>query len=122
MTDASAVKLPVFQDERGTLVAAEFEQLPLTVRRMFVVTGTARGSTRGNHPVPCRELLILISGRVTVELGADEHSLAPGIVLDSPGEALSVPKGEFIRYHLADGQSTLAVLADEPHLPEACEQ
>ncbi len=113
------MEVPTFVDARGTLVVIEFDEVPFTVRRMFAVTGpehgATRGATRGNHRVNCSELIVLVSGSVTIRVGGDGDSLDPGIFLETPGAALKVPEGAFLQYDLPDAGSSIVVLAERPY-------
>lgn len=104
--------LPVFTDERGTLLPIELDDVGFDVRRVFIVTGTSPATTRGEHLTDCRELIVLVQGEVEVTtraLGVDRR-----IVLDRPGAVLEVAPETFIRYGLRDETSTILVLADQP--------
>ena len=104
--------LPVFTDERGTLLPIELDEVGFDVRRVFTVTGSSPGSTRGEHLTDCRELVVLVQGEVEVttrSLGVDRR-----VTLDRPGATLEVVPETFIRYRLRDDSSTILVLADQP--------
>jgi len=109
------MEVPMFVDARGTLVVIEFDEVPFTVRRMFAVTGPEHGATRGNHRVNCSQLIVLVSGSVTIRVGGDGDSLDPGIFLETPGAALKVPEGVFLQYDLPDAGSSIVVLAERPY-------
>ena len=114
MPEARRMSFPVFEDERGALLATEFADVPFAVRRVFTVGYSDRAIARGNHFVPCDQLLLLVSGRVTVHLGADDTSLNETFDLQQPGSAILVPMGLYIQYTLADSHSRVMVLASEP--------
>jgi hypothetical protein len=101
--------LPSFTDERGRLLPLEFGALPFVPVRLFVVTGPEGGARRGGHLVPCRELLVLLTGAVTVEYAGETTRLAEA------GRWLLLEPGERVDYDLAPGGSTIAVLADAPY-------
>lgn len=111
MTDMIAVA----SDDRGELVAVELGELPFPVQRVFVASGTARGSVRGDHVIPCPQLMVLICGRVEVELGQGPDSLAAPITLDAPGARLLLPEGQYIRYRLHGKESRVLVLAEDAY-------
>lgn len=98
----------VYDDERGRLLPIELDALPFVARRVFVVAGPPSGGGRGGHVVPCRELVVLVSGRA--ELRIDDRS----VVLDKPGASALLEPGETMAYDLAPGGSTIVVLADRP--------
>jgi hypothetical protein len=97
-----------YADERGTLIPIELDALPFVPRRVFTVVGPPEGSTRGGHEVDCRELLVLVNGRVEVRLDRRTE------VLERAGEVLLLEPGQLVSYDLAPGGSTILVLADEP--------
>jgi hypothetical protein len=101
-------------DDRGSLVPIEFSDVPFTVRRAFAVTGPPGGATRGNHIVPCMQLLCLVAGAVTVQVGHDDSPLSEPARLEHPGQSVLLTPGTFVRYTLADASSILLVLAEEP--------
>jgi len=101
--------VPVFDDDRGRLIPLDLDDLPFAPRRVFVVTGPLEGATRGGHPVPCRELVVLVSGAATVRCGGTTTLLA------APGEQLLLEPGGEMDYDLAPGGSTILVLADAPY-------
>ena len=112
---AERMAVPMFLDARGTLVTIEFDDVPFTVRRMFAVTGPEHGATRGNHRLNCAELIVLLSGSVTIRLGRDADSLDQKILLEMPGAALLVAEGAFLQYHLPDAGSSIVVLAERSY-------
>jgi len=116
MTRAPEIlRFAVADDERGSLIPIEFDDVPFTVRRTFVVTGPVGGAVRGNHTVPCAQLLCLVSGSATVQLGADASSLSDAALLDEPGQSVLLAAGSYVRYSLADASSVLLVLAEQPY-------
>jgi hypothetical protein len=109
------LRFPVAVDDRGSLIPIEFADVPFTVRRTFVVTGPSGGSERGNHTVPCAQLLCLVSGSAAVQLGADEATLSEPALLVEPGQSVLLAPGSYVRYTLADASSVLLVLAEQPY-------
>ena len=100
---------PVFDDDRGRLVPVDLADLPFVPRRVFVVTGPPEGATRGGHVVPCRELVVLVSGTATLRHDGATTTLA------AAGERLLLEPGGEMDYDLAPGGSTILVLADAPY-------
>ena len=97
---------PAYADERGVLLPVDLGELPFEARRVFVVTGPAEGARRGGHTVPCRELVVLVSGAATVR--HDDEV----VELTSPGDRVLLEPGSEMDYDLAPGGSTVLVLAD----------
>lgn len=113
MTEAVSVS----RDARGELVAVELDGLPFVPRRVFIASSPPEGATRGNHAIPCAQIMILVHGRVEVELGPDADHLSAPVVLDVPGAILVLPVGDFVRYHLDGPDSSVLVLAAESYKP-----
>ena len=112
MTDSSR-GVSKHVDARGTLLAVELTQTPFEVQRIFTVTAPGTTVHRGNHSIDYRELIVLVSGRVTVHVTPDEG--APSTtVIQTPGETLLVEPHAFIEYTLDGPSSTILVLADKP--------
>jgi len=88
-------KLKVFDDERGSLLPIEFNNLPFDPKRIFIVNKVPKGIVRGNHSHhKTKQLIICINGSVDVILhdGVDETSyhlnknetiLIPELIWDS---------------------------------------
>jgi hypothetical protein len=85
------------------------DRLAFTPVRAFVVSGPPEGATRGGHPVPCREQIVLVAGRVEMRYRGET------VVLAEPGATMLLEPGEPMEYDLAPGGSTILVLADEPY-------
>jgi hypothetical protein len=110
MTDTGHVE--VFRDDRGALLPVSLASAPFPVKRVFVVTDSVGQPVRGNHLVPCRQLLILVSGSVSVSVGEDDSSVVVSR-LDTVGETLFLEPGTFVRYTLSNEHSTVLVLAED---------
>jgi hypothetical protein len=104
----------VYTDERGTLVSAEFADLPFTVRRVFTVRGPRAGAVRGDHVVDGDQLLVLVSGMITLYNGADADNLGSGIELTEPGTRILLPGGSYVRYEMPDDAASILVLCERP--------
>lgn len=115
MPNARRLDIPTIRDDRGTIVISEFDDVPFPVRRMFTVTGVEPQAMRGNHVVPCDQLIILIGGQVTVKLGSSAETVDDGTSLNVVGSALLVKEGTYIQYFLADSKSSIVVLAAQPY-------
>lgn len=81
------LKLPTFNDPRGSLTVME-GALPFTVVRSYWIYG-ADGQTRGGHRHRhTQQALVAIAGTVTVFMNDGTHT--DHIRLDSPGDCLLV--------------------------------
>lgn len=111
MTDAILVS----RDERGELLAVELGELPFVARRVFVVSSPPEGSIRGDHAIPCAQVMILLHGRADVELGPDAEHLSAPVTLEEPGARLELPVDHYVRYRLHGPDSRVLVLAAESY-------
>lgn len=103
------LRFNVQSDARGALLPIEFDRVDFRPERAFVVTGVPVGTDRGNHIVPCEQLLVVVQGAAEVWL--DD---APPVSLASEGEAMRAAAGAFIRYRLSGPDAVLLVLAERP--------
>ena len=103
---------PVHTDARGTLLAVEGADVGFPVQRVFTVQGNAERLPRGGHEARCRELLVLVRGRVT----GCVRGQGGDVVFDlaTVGESFQVRPTDFIDYSL-DADSVLLVLCDQPY-------
>jgi hypothetical protein len=111
-----ADRFPAFEDERGTLLPIEFDEVPFPVRRVFVVNGTNGGHPRGDHVVPCDQLAVLLSG--SARFRATAASGDRTAVLCERGESFRLFPGEHVVYDLDGTAASILVLASEPYAGE----
>lgn len=104
-------RLPTFTDERGRLLVAEDADVGFPVRRVFAVTGVPSDAFRGEHVVPCRQAMVLVSGAATVWSDADETHLS------EPGDTVDLPAGAWVRYAMSSSDAVVLVFAEEPYRP-----
>jgi hypothetical protein len=84
------IRLPRFQDPRGVLSPLEFEQLPFTPVRTFLVWGVPPNTPRGYHAHrECKQLLIAAHDIVTAII--DDGHTRQEVDLDDPSIALLLP-------------------------------
>jgi hypothetical protein len=105
---------PAHIDDRGTLITTEFADVPFPVVRVFTVHAPRGGARRGDHAVNGAQLLILLSGTVSVQNGPDADNLANPIVLDRVGSRLLLADGSYIRYSMTDEDASILVLCERP--------
>jgi len=103
---------PVHTDPRGTLVAVEGDDVGFPIQRVFVVRGTEPSLPRGGHAPQCRELLVLVSGRVTGSVRNAAGEVA--FELTDAGQSVRVDPTDFVDYTL-DAASVLLVVCDQPY-------
>ena len=103
---------PVHTDARGTLIAVEGADVGFPIQRVFVVRGTDPSLPRGGHTPRCRELLVLVSGRVTGSVRNAGGEVA--FDLTAAGQSVRVDPTDFVDYAL-DAASVLLVVSDQPY-------
>ena len=103
----------VHDDDRGRLVPVEFDGLPFRVRRAFVVMAMSGAARRGGHRADCVELMVLVSGTVTVTL-TEAGGTPVDHALRRPGDRLLIEAHVMVDYVLETGGSSVLVLADRP--------
>ena len=103
---------PVHTDARGTLIAVEGADVGFPIQRVFVVRGTEPSLPRGGHAPECRELLVLVSGRVTGFVRNAGGEVA--FDLTAAGQSVRVDPTDFVDYAL-DAASVLLVVCDQPY-------
>lgn len=109
--------ISVAKDERGELLAVELDRLPFDPRRVFIASSPADDAIRGNHTIPCAQIMILVHGQADVELGPDADRLSAPVILEVPGASIALPMGHYVRYRLHGPDSRVLVLAAEAYQP-----
>lgn len=113
---ARLVGCPRHGDKRGILMPLEFDGLPFTPRRSFVVTGDAAGTVRGGHAHRSgRQLLLCLHGRIEVLMRW--QGLETALVLDPASPGLLFGPGVWCQQRYVAEGSILLVFASEPYDP-----
>lgn len=61
--------LPVFNDEKGSLIPVEFSILPFQPVRTFWTNKVPKGATRGNHAhFKTKQIVFCVKGKIKVDL------------------------------------------------------
>ena len=103
-------------EERGTLVELDFDALPFTVRRVFMITDVPPGTKRGGHRHRSgAQVLVCISGRIDVELRRGAARTAVTLTPDAGG--LYIPAGMWAAQRYLEVGSALVVFASDPFDP-----
>jgi dTDP-4-dehydrorhamnose 3,5-epimerase-like enzyme len=114
--DVTYVPLVPNVDERGNLLELNFDALPFTVRRVFVITNVPPGTKRGGHRHRSgAQILVCISGRIDVELRRGAARTAVTLTPDAGG--LYIPAGIWAAQRYLEDGSALVVLASDPFDP-----
>jgi dTDP-4-dehydrorhamnose 3,5-epimerase-like enzyme len=104
-------------DERGRLLELDFDALPFTVRRVFMITDVPAGTKRGGHRHRSdAQALMCIRGRIDVELRQGEARTTVTLTPDAGG--LYIPAGIWAAQWYVEDGSALVVLASEPFDPD----
>jgi WxcM-like, C-terminal len=103
----------LYDDDRGRLLAVEFNELPFVPRRAFVVVAPDHPVIRGGHDAACREVIVVVTGTASIHVrdgsgASHDHRLAAG-------DRLLVDSDAWLSYELHDPSTTLLVLADAPY-------
>ncbi len=116
-TGARTLQLASATDLRGSLVAAEFGQLPFTPARMFTVLDVPSTEVRGEHAHrQCEQVLVCVRGslRSLVDDGAHRAEF----VLDRPDVGLYIPAMRWGTQYRYSADAILVVLASLPYDPD----
>ncbi len=110
------LQLERFEDERGELTPLDFGALGFPVVRAFIVRG-ANGAERGGHAHRLgRQILMLASGEVDVELRC--RDAVDLIRLDATCRALLIEPRIWSRQTYRGRQASLVVFCDTAYDPE----
>jgi len=112
------IQIENHNSQNGTVNVISFDKiLPFNVKRLFYVTNSKDGETRGNHShKECWQFLIPISGSIKVYChdGTKEYNFN----LDDKSEGLVVPPGVWCNQYYKEARDTLLVLTSEEYSPE----
>jgi dTDP-4-dehydrorhamnose 3,5-epimerase-like enzyme len=118
--DVTSVPLVTNVEERGRLVELDFDALPFTVRRVFMITDVPPGTKRGGHRHRSgAQVLVCISGRIDVELRRGAARTAVTLTPDAGG--LYIPAGMWAAQRYLEVGSALVVFASDPFDPASYE-
>lgn len=93
------------QDQRGSLFALNFPELPFKCRRMFVVTGTPKGMIRGKHAhYKTEQVLLCISGKIEIKL---DRVFSERTEILTPGKSLFHSAMEWAEIKFVEENSVL---------------
>jgi hypothetical protein len=106
----------IHKDERGSLVALEEHDLPFTPRRIFYITAANASTIRGGHAGTSEELIIAMTGAVTIELdnGLQQTNIRLADNADN-NESLWVRPGVWLRLREFAPGTALLVVASLPY-------
>lgn len=109
--------LTLSRDLRGSLMAADFSQLPFVPARLFTVFGVPGEHIRGSHAHrECAQFLVCAAG--TLSCLVDDGGVREEIELDYPGLGLLVPPMIWSAQYKYSADAVLLVLASHPYDPD----
>ncbi|PZO56012.1 MAG: hypothetical protein DCF16_01365 [Alphaproteobacteria bacterium] len=104
-------------DPRGDLTSFEFSTLPFVPVRAFLVAG-APDAVRGGHAhVRGQQLLVRVSGEITVEARLDGEAVS--LMLDALDNAVLIKAPVWARQTYHGVGARLLVFSDTPFDPQA---
>jgi dTDP-4-dehydrorhamnose 3,5-epimerase-like enzyme len=110
------VDIRSFEDVRGVLCPIEFDALGFRPARAFVVSGPA-GAIRGGHGHrKGRQILMLVSGLIDVELRAS--GLAERLRLDASCRAILIEPEVWARQIYRSDNAAMVVFCDAAYDPD----
>lgn len=118
MSLTELIELKVIGDERGKLVALEGgKNIPFDIKRVYYLTGTVRGISRGFHAHrQLEQIAICVSGRCRMLM--DDGVSREEVWLDAPNKAIRIGRMIWREMHDFSSDCVLLVLASE-HYDEA---
>lgn len=101
-------------DLRGSLMAAEFAELPFVPQRLFTIFGVPSELLRGSHAhFTCAQLLICVVGSISCLV--DDGVAREEITLDSPEVGLFIPPLVWATQYRYSADAVLTILASLPY-------
>ena len=98
-----------FSDERGHLYPLEFDRIPFTPKRLFIVSDVPKGEVRGEHAhYKTEQFLICLSGEIEVILEKGDGETR---VTLTPFQGVHVPSMVWDSQVFKTGKDNLLVLA-----------
>ena len=113
--DCALLRLPSFEDMRGSLTAIEHERtFPFICKRSFIVYAVPSNHVRGEHAhIDCKQILIAIHGTVNVVL--DDTINRAHVALDAPTVGLYIPEKVWAMQHRFSSDAVLLVYASHAY-------
>lgn len=113
---AGLIAYPGHADERGVLIPLDFERMPFTPCRSFVIADTPAGAVRGGHAHRAgAQMLVCLRGRVEILMRHGGREAAS--VLEPASFGLVFGPGVWCQQKYLDEGSILLVFASEPYDP-----
>jgi len=112
------MRYPRHTDRRGYLDVFEYDRLPFTPCRSFIVADVPPGTVRGRHMHRSgTQMLVCLKGRVDILMRCHHKERAVTLAPDSP--ALVFRSGVWCQQTYVEENSILLVFASEPYDPDS---
>lgn len=103
-------KFNIFKDERGELFPIEMNNVPFSPKRVFVISGVPKNSTRGNHAhFKTNQYIICIKGKILI--GIDDGERKEEKIINQ-GESILIPNMVWDYQKFLTGEDILLSLCD----------
>jgi WxcM-like, C-terminal len=101
-------------DERGRLYSVEFDSLPFPPQRMFFISPSRAGESRGGHAHEiAHQLLICAMGRIDVAVAF--NGTEQTFRMERPGQAIHLAPQVWAMQRYLTCDAMLLVLSSEPY-------
>ena len=112
------IDLPVFGDERGSLIALEsHKNIPFEIKRTYCIFDTKEGVSRGFHAHKnLNQIAVCLIGKCRMVL--DDGMQREEVWLDAPTKGVHIGKLIWREMHDFTEDCVLMVLADQHYDPE----
>lgn len=115
---AGLVQHPRHADHRGCLDAFDFDWMPFSPCRTFVVTHVPPGTVRGRHMHRSgMQMLVCLHGRVEILMRYQDEEVS--VVIDPESPALVFRSGVWCQQKYLQDNSILLAFASEPYTPKS---
>jgi len=109
---ASLRRVPGSTGEGVLTIVEAHSDIGFDIRRVFFVTGMARGTRRGGHAhLALEQFLVCVHGRMSVTLKTDAGE--QNLELANDGSGIAVPRMTWVEYTAEEDDTTCLVLASD---------
>jgi dTDP-4-dehydrorhamnose 3,5-epimerase-like enzyme len=105
-------------DNRGKLAPFNYDDLPFTPNRTFIVSDVPAGEIRGQHALSSEtQLFVCLQGSIEVMMRYQNEEII--LMLNPSSSALILNHGIWSQQTYVEENSILLVFASEPYNPES---
>ena len=116
--EADLIETQRHNDDRGSLLPVDFDNMPFVPRRLFTVAGMPAGTIRGEHGHHIgQQLLICLHGSIDILLRSKSEEAH--ITLLPDGLGLLIGSNIWCRQTYVTDKSVLLVLTSESYNPDS---